>query len=318
MQARHDAEKLPRRRLGRTGLDVPALALGGYPLGLAEVSDEQALACIRYALERGIDYFDTSPMYGACERRLGLALEGVPRDSIRISTKTGSHPARRGDYSRDATMWSVENSLRLLKTDYLDVVHVHDIDWLRPGEGLAPAFGPDGAVEALESLKGQGVVRSIGLGLRDMACHREAIESGRVDVILSFNNYHPLDTAAADWLFPLARQHGVGVINGSPMAHGLLCGRDPDELVKAGSFPPPAVDMLPAARVFYRWCRENGLSIPAVVFQFCLREPLIDLILTGVKSKTELEENLRAVTTPLPDGIWAKLDALGLEALRAE
>jgi aryl-alcohol dehydrogenase-like predicted oxidoreductase len=301
---------IPRRCLGGTGLEVPALALGGHPLGQADVSDEQAYETIQCALEWGIDYFDASPMYGECERRMGTILADVPRTKIVISTKTGSHPDRRGDYSWDATMWSVENSLKLLRTDHLDIVHVHDPDWLRPGEGLDPVLESRGALEALESLKAQGTVRAIGLGQQTFELHRIAIESGRFDAILSFNNYHPVDQSAAEWLFPLAKERGQGVINGSPMAHGLLAGDDPDRVIAARRLPPAAVAMLPAARRFYRWCRERDLSMPAVVFQFCLRQPLIDLTLTGAKSRTELDENLKAATAPLPDEIWTDLDAL--------
>ncbi len=302
-------DMLPRRRLGRTNLNVPALALGGYPLGLESISDEQAIQTVRYALEQGIDYFDASPMYGECERRMGIALEGVPRKSIIISTKTGSHPQRWGDYSWDATLWSIENSLRLLKIDYFDIVHVHDPDWLRPGEGLDPVFAPHGALAALEHLKEQGVLNAIGLGQRTFEYHKQAIESGRFDLILSFNNYHPLDTTAAEWLFPLALEHDVGVLNGSPMAHGLLSGGDPDEIVSHNSLPSTALNKLPAARQFYRWCKEKNLSMPAVVFQFCIRQPLIHSTLTGVKSKTELEENLKAATTLLPETVWEELEA---------
>ena len=301
---------IPRRHLGGTGLEVPALALGGHPLGQVDVSDEQACETIQCALEWGIDYFDASPMYGECERRMGTALSDVARTEIVISTKTGSHPDRRGDYSWDATMWSVENSLKLLRTDYLDIVHVHDPDWLRPGEGLGPVLESRGALEVLEHLKAQGTVRAIGLGQQTFELHRIAIESGRFDAILSFNNYHPVDQSAAEWLFPLAKERGVGVINGSPMAHGLLAGDDPDRVIAARRLPPSAVAMLPAARRFYQWCRERDLSMPAVVFQFCLRQPLIDLTLTGAKSRTELDENLKAATVPLPDEVWTDLDAL--------
>ena len=89
-------------------------------------------------------------------------------------------------------------------------------------------FGPRGAIEALEHLKSQGVIGAIGLGQRDHVWHRRAILSGRVDAILTYNDYHPIRTTAlTDGLLELAKQHGVGVLNGSPLAHGLLNGQDP-------------------------------------------------------------------------------------------
>lgn len=308
------ASQLPRRVLGRSGLTVPAFALGGYPLGQDDVTDAQAVEAIRYALDQGMDYFDTSPGYGKSERRYGLALEGVDRSSIVISTKTGTHPKRRADYSWDATMWSVENSLRMLKTDYIDLLLVHDPP-PRGSEGMQPIFAERGALPALEALKAQGVIRAIGLGQKRFDYHRQAIESGRFDVILTFNNYHPLDVSAADWLLPLAQRHNVGVLNGAVMAHGLLTGQDPDEVAAQASLGHRAA-LLPDARRFYAWCQERDVAMPAVIFQFSMRQPLIDCTLTGVKSREEFEENLRGATMELPDAIWEELAQLGITHAR--
>jgi aryl-alcohol dehydrogenase-like predicted oxidoreductase len=301
---------LLRRRLGRSELIVPAFSLGGYPLGWGGAEDERAaIEAVQCAIEQGLDYIDTSPGYGDSQRRIGLALEGVPRESLIISTKTGTHPARPQDYCWDATMWSVEESLRLLKTDYLDLLLVHD------PRDIEPVFAPRGALEALEQLKEQGVIRAIGLGQKRFDYHQRAIECGRFDVILTFNNYHPLDVSALDWLLPLAAEHDVGVLNGAAMAHGLLTGEDPDLIAARGDIGNQA-EMLPDARRLYRWCQEKGLSMPALIFQFCMRQPLIHCTLTGVKNRAELEENLRAAALPLPESTWDELAALGLTTSR--
>ena len=151
---------IPRRRLGRSGLMVPALSFGGVGIGglYGEVPEDESIATVRSAHDQGFRYFDTSPLYLESERRIGIALEGVPRGEIVLSTKTGTHPQRRGDYSWDGTLWSVENSLRLLKTDFIDLLLVHD-----PSD-LESVFAPRGALEALESLREQGVIGHIGLG----------------------------------------------------------------------------------------------------------------------------------------------------------
>jgi len=126
--------KLSRRRLGRSGLKVPALALGGAGLGgvFGKVSDEEAIEAVRYAVAQGVDYIDTDASYGDSERKSGLALEGGLREKVILSTKTGTHPDRQGDYSWDGTLWNIENSLRLLKTDYLDLALVHDPEDMGP------------------------------------------------------------------------------------------------------------------------------------------------------------------------------------------
>lgn len=180
---------------------------------------------------------------------------------------------------------------------------------------MQPVMASRGALEALEHLKGQGVVRHIGLGEKRFEFHKIAIESGRFDVIMAFNNYHPLDVSAGDWLFPLAKTWDVGVMNGSPMAHGLLNGQAPETFF-VNRQPDELWPLLPAARQFYAWCQGNQVSMPAVIFHFCLRQPLIDLTLTGVKTRAKLQQNLEAVTTPLPEEIWDALAALGITISR--
>lgn len=299
--------QLPLRRLGRTGFQVSALSLGGVGIGgfYGPLPERDAVATAHRALERGINYIDTSPLYNDSERRLGIALQGVPRDHYYLSTKTGTHPERRGDYSWDGARWSVENSLRLLKTSYVDLLLVHDpID-------MAPVLAPRGALVALESLKEQGVIRAIGLGVREHHFHRQAIESGRFDAILTYRDYQPLRTTAADWLLPLAAHHDVGVINGSPFVQGLLCDEDPDVVaprlrVKASQ------QELAGARRLYRFCRDRSIPVPALVIQFCLRQPLIATTLTGAKTPAELDQNLDGVEFPIPESAWSELAALDL------
>lgn len=303
-------DQLPRRRLGRTGILAPALGMGGAGLGggYGAVAEEEAIAAVHLALAQGIDYIDTSPLYGDSERRLGIALEDTSRASYHLSTKTGTHPDRRGDYTWDGTFWSVENSLSLLKTDYLDLVLVHD------PEDMEPVFATRGALEALEHMKAQGIVRNIGLGVRSHDFHRRAIESDRFDAILTYNDFHPLRTTALE-LAELAARHDVGVLNGSPLAHGLLIGEDPlgrnAKMTAALSQTAPAPDVQKASRL-YQWCQENNLPMVAVVLQFCLRQPLLHCTLTGAKTSGELKQNLEAATMPLPPDIWDRLEGLHL------
>lgn len=298
---------LAKRRLGRTGLEVTALGFGGVGVGglYGPVDEETAIATVREAVARGINYVDTSPLYMESERRIGIALAGGLREKVILSSKTGTHPERRGDFSWAGTLWSVENSLRLLKTDRLDLLLIHD------PEAMEPVLAPRGALEALESLKARGVIGAIGLGQRRHDFHRQAIESGRFDVILTYNDYHPLRTTAADTLLPLAAGHDVGVLNGSPLAHGLLVGRDPDTMDERVRSRATERDF-DAARRFYRWCRDHDLSMPGVVLQFCLRQPGIHCTLTGPMTTTELAENLESAATPLSDELWEELDRLDL------
>lgn len=282
------------------------MGLGGAGIGGVyqdSVADRDTVETVELALTSGINFIDTSPLYGESERRLGIALRGVDRKSYLLSTKTGTHPAHRQDYSWDGTLWTVDNSLKLLGVDYFDLLLVHD-----PNE-IEPVFAKRGALEALEWLREQGVVRNIGLGQRRHDFHRRAIESGRFDAILTYNDYHVTRTTAyTSGLLERAQEHNVGVLNGSPMAHGLLTGADPRTIV---THHRTDRDTQAAAR-FYDWCQEKRHPQRALVLQSCLRQPLIHCTLTGAKNKKELQENLSALQEPISDGIWEDLKALKL------
>ena len=302
------------RTLGRTGLKVPALGLGGAGIGglygeTPQTSgdkangdkargDKAAIETVQLAFERGIHYVDTAPLYGESERRIGLALEGVKRDSYILSTKTGTHPRRLQDYSWDGTMWTVENSLKLLKTDYIDLLLVHD------PETMEPIFASRGALDALEDLKRQKVIGHIGLGQRKLDFHKKAIESGRVDVILTFNDYHPLRQIANDDILPRAEDNNIGVLNGSPLAHGFLAVDDPfslpDELRRHALAEGDEEKLLK----IHAFCKKYGISPLALSLQFSLRQPRIHCTLTGAKNPDELKVNLEATEQPLPESVW--------------
>ena len=123
-----------------------------------------ALAVHR-AIELGINYLDTSPLYGESERRVGLALNGGWRRKVYLATKTGTHPEWRGDYSASGTRRSVENSLRLLKADYLDVCLVHD------PTSMAPIVAKGRALDELQKMREEGLIHFIGLGVRQHDFH---------------------------------------------------------------------------------------------------------------------------------------------------
>lgn len=284
------------RRLGRTELDVTCLSLGGARIGGSNVTDDEAVETVRRAIDLGINYIDTSPLYGESERRIGLALADGWREETFLATKTGTHPKWRGDYSASGTRRSVENSLKLLGTDYLDVCLVHD------PSNMDPVIAKDGALDTLQRMQEEGLVRFIGLGVREHEFHKIAIQTGVVDVILTYLDYTLLSQTANEWLLSFAKENDIGVINGSPIAAGLLAGVEPD----VNERPPEGEK----AHKIWQWANDNNLNLLNLAIQFCLRQPLIATNLSGSKNVTEIEENFDAATSAIADEIWEQLQIL--------
>ena len=299
---------LPLKDLGRSGVEVTTLGVGGY-LGLLVDDDDPdhaidaAVAAVQRAIDLGIRYFDTSPAYGngMAERHLGAGLAALSpqvRGQLTISTKVGTHPERRQQYGVEDIRWSWEKSRQLLGK--IDMVFVHD-----PGsdQDMDVIMGSGGALEFLEGLRDAGEIRAIGLGNRTHRWLRRVIDSGRADVILPSYDYHPIRQSMAP-LLDYAAAANVGVVNGSPYQAGLLAGIDLDEAARRRS--PNDADF-ERARKLYAWCEERSVEIGAIAVQYSLREPRIGATLVGPRTVEEVEANVRHATARIPAGLWEEL-----------
>ena len=278
-----------KKRLGRTELRVSALSLGCASIGNVHHTDREAVETVRGAIELGINFIDTSPAYCESERRVGLALEGGWRDRAYLETKVGTHPSRRRDYSAHATRWSVENSLRQLKTDYLDAVLIHD-----PGDIECP-LAPGHALDELLELKDRGVVGHVGLGVRNHDFHRRAIETGHCEIVLTYLDYTLLDQSAVLTTIALAREHDVGLILGSVLGAGKLTGVEPNGDARA--------------HAMWDWCRQRGFSVRDFALQFCLSAPFECTVMPGPGSPAHLEEVWESAHRDVPTELWAEFRA---------
>jgi len=293
---------LELRQLGRTHMKVTAVSLGGAGLGgiFGPVGDEDGVAAVEKALELGMNYLDTSPKYGQAERRMGLALRGVPRDSYYLSSKVGTHPEKPGDYSAEAARWTVARSLEVLGVDYLDLCHIHEPE---PHQ-LTAALAPGGAMETLIELKKEGVIRAIGIGVQDHDLHRQAVESGHLDVCMMVNDYTLLRQNADD-IFALAKARGLGLVNGAALAMGLLSGRDP-ETIGTDRWTPPIAEVQ-AAKQVHKWCAARDIPVLALALQFSLQQTHFDCTLIGAATASEVVGCWEALNFEIPEKVWEEL-----------
>ena len=284
---------LPIRRMGRTGMTPTALGLGAAWLN--QCSESETISTILRAIELGINYIDTYP--GHNEERWGKALQNGRREQIYLQAKVGTHPQRRKDFSVEGTRWSVEQSLRSLQTDYLDAVLIHD-----PIQ-IEDAIAPNRALDELVRMKEAGLIGSIGLGVRSHDFHRSAIETGQIDIILTFLDYTLLDQSVAETTLPLARQHDVGIILASVFGMGLLTGLEPD--LESDRRHP---DREPIAHRLWQWCQTEGLNIRHLAMQFCLQAPINGIVMFGPSSIQHVEEAVQAAKANVPFHIWQELE----------
>lgn len=267
---------------GKTGILVSKLGLGGAPLGgdFGPVTDEQVIEVIGRALELGINFIDTAPLYGKgeSERRIGKALQGQ-REKVVLASKA----VMRGvPYTYENTIRSVEDSLKRLGTDYLDLIQMHELDETNKEIGM------NETIPAFLKLKEQGKVRAIGVNAFNPTLLLPFIRSGHIDSVQTFCRYMLIDYSAMDELLPTAREHGVSVINGSVLGMGLLA-EAPAPFIKKDSLLVKEAERRIKELAFLRKTEPKGLIEPAM--RFSLSSPDITVTLTGTTSLRSLTLN---------------------------
>jgi D-threo-aldose 1-dehydrogenase len=331
------APVLPRRMIGRTGLEVTTLGLGCATLGGSRfpVDRDEGEAILREAWEQGVRFVDTAPLYGygAAERRVGDALRGQQRSDWVLSTKVGrvlkpsaAPPAGVAgaprpmpfeaiyDYSYDGVMRSVEDSLQRLGMDRIDMLLVHDIGAYVHGEQDHPALLKkleSGGYRALDQLRSTGIVRAIGLGVFESRVCLEALAFGDWDLFLLAGCYTLLDQAPLDELLPRCLERGISMVVGSPLNSGILAGGT------LWNYKPPPAAVAQKVKAIHEVCRDFGVSPVAAALQFPLAHPAVAAVVPGPRSVAEQRENLRLFQQPLPDGLWSALRHAGVLDARA-
>lgn len=296
--------------LGRTGLEVSRLALGGLFVASFAAQLDEAKRAVRRALELGVNYIDTAPTYGNSEEVLGQCLEGVTAPVI-LSTKLGGRPQPFLPQDKNCLLASIKESLHLLKRDHVDLLMVHEPD--RPGQydwwtDWQDLHGP--VLEVLDDLKRQGLIRFTGLGGTTAYELAHLVRTGKFDVVLTAYNYSPLWREAAIEILPAAKEKNIGVIVGSPLQQGALARKF------EATINDPRVYWLSKPRreqfrALYRLVDEIGISLPELGLRFVLSNPDIHCVLMGARSVAEVEQNIAAAEKgALPSEILKRLDQI--------
>ena len=307
------------REIGATGIRVTTLGVGGAPVGndVADHEEDLGISAVQRSYESGIRYFDTAPIYGLgrSERRIGRALAGMPREQFVISTKVGRLLEPQGggsgpgepevvfDWTRDGVMRSFDESLQRLGMDRVDIALLHG-----PQDHYEAAIGE--AYPALADLRSQGVVRAIGAGMNDWETPARFAREGDFDCFLIAGRYTLLDQTALAEFLPLCEEKGISVILGGPYNSGILASDQSDEATY--QYVKAPAEILERARRIGSVCRDYGVPLNAAALQFGLAHPAVASTIPGVRSSSEVEDNVRAASHPTPNALWEDLKDQGL------
>ncbi len=315
---------MKKRVLTGTGLQVSELCLGTVSFG-REVDDKEANNIISEAIDQGINFVDTADSYvaGESEKTLGRALRGR-RDKMIVATKvffpTNNDTTDKG-LSRARIIRQVENSLRSLQTDYIDLYYMHAPDYATPLEE---------SLEAMSTLVRQGKVRYIGVSnynawqICEMLwkCERNNL----IAPCFTQVGYNLLTRGLEDDLVPFVQRHNFGMVIYQPLAAGLLTGKyDYNAPIPANS--RFAVDPLHRDRYWTeknfkavdelkKLAAENEMSLVSLSLKWCLAHDYVSSVLMGVSRLSQLVQNMKDLEgTPLNeeallrcDDVWKQLD----------
>jgi L-galactose dehydrogenase len=289
------------RELGRTGLRLSVLGFGGSPLGneFGSLHEHDGERAVHAAIDAGINFFDVSPYYGRtlAEERLGKALEGR-RDGIVLSTKCGRYDKAGFDFSAARVKRSIDESLQRLRTDHVDILLAHDIEFGDREQVI------NETIPAMREIQASGKARFVGVSGLPLRMLADVVQRAQLDVVLSYCHYNLLARDLDDVLTPVAKAHHVGLINASPLHMRIISTVGPPSWHPA----PHAVKWKGAAAVGL--IERFGFNPIQVALAFAVRHPYVASTLVGMSNPEEVHENLKALAVSVPSELMHAIDEI--------
>ena len=289
------------RNLGNTGEKVSILAFGAASLGdvygVTEVGENTR--AVHTAIDKGINYFDVAPLYGftLAEERLGEALKGK-RNSVFLATKCCRDTFAKTDYSAARVKKSIDESLKRLQTDHVDLLQIHDVEFARREQII------EETIPAAREVQKSGKVRFIGFTGLPVRYLRWLAEQVEIDTILSWGHYNLLEDELDEELAPFCKEKGIGLMNASPLHQRVLTDTGIPEWHRS---PPPVLETAPKIAEL---CREHGVSVADVAMRYAFDYPNVSTTIVGMSKVRHVEANIRAFDFVIPEGLLERIEEL--------
>ena len=283
---------MEKRKLGNTGMDVSVLSFGASSLGaeFRKIDLNEAVKSVHVALDNGMNLIDSSPYYGRglSESLLGIALDGIPRDSYYLCTKLGRYAPAHFDFSAKRVRESIDVSLERMKTDHLDIILCHDVEFVDLIQIV------EETIPELQKIKAEGKVKNIGISGYPMKVFKEISTQADLDVILSYNHYTLQNTMLAGIVDEM-QSKGVGIMNAAPFSARLLTNAPLPEWHKA------TPEVRAVCKKAADHCTNAGVDIAKLALQFSLANPDMTTCVTGSANPQRVAQWCEWMQDPLDE-----------------
>ena len=292
------------RPLGKSGIDLPILSFGASSLGaeFRSVALDEVMLSTKTAIDLGMNFIDTSPFYGRgmSEIMLGLGLKGIPRDKYLLGSKLGRYSDRHFDFSAKRVEESVHISLQRMGTDYLDVMLLHDVEFVP-----LPQIWEE-TLPAVLKLKEQGKVRAVGFSCYPLKTFHTVLDhvEDHIDCVLGYNRYTLQNTTFVDELLARLAAKGIGAMNAGPFSARLLTNAPLPAWLKEPE------DVKAAARAAAKLCEDRDVDIAQLALQFSCEHPGLATTIAGSANPANIRKWAEWLEKPIDRALLTEVLAI--------